>query len=134
MKKKRDNPEQRLQVAAIRWLRGALPFTFAFHVPNGGSRHPAEAAKLKAMGVTAGVPDIIIFWAGGCGVIELKASTGSMTKHQLNTIELLNSLGVRTAVCRGLNEVETAVREWGLKPYYSVNKLEDLALGYGGRK
>lgn len=32
----------------------------AFAIPNGGSRHPAEAVALKKQGVTAGVPDIFV--------------------------------------------------------------------------
>ena len=32
---------------------------FCFHVPNGGARRPIEAAVLKGLGVTAGVPDVI---------------------------------------------------------------------------
>jgi hypothetical protein len=31
-----------------------------FHVPNGGSRHVAEAVKLKAMGTRQGVPDLLL--------------------------------------------------------------------------
>lgn len=31
-----------------------------FAIPNGGSRNKAEAAKLKAEGVSAGVPDLFI--------------------------------------------------------------------------
>lgn len=42
-----------------RWLdrRGVL-FT---HVPMGGRRDPKEAARLKAIGTKAGVPDFLIF-------------------------------------------------------------------------
>ena len=36
-----------------------------FRIPNGGSRHPAEAARLKAQGVKAGVPDLCIPVARG---------------------------------------------------------------------
>jgi hypothetical protein len=31
-----------------------------FHVPNGGSRHGAEAQKLKEMGTRQGVPDLLL--------------------------------------------------------------------------
>lgn len=30
------------------------------HIPNGGSRHKSEAAKLKAMGVSPGFPDLFL--------------------------------------------------------------------------
>lgn len=41
---------------------GMLPTPwFAFHVPNGGGRSKAEAGILKAMGVLAGMPDLLVF-------------------------------------------------------------------------
>lgn len=58
------------------------------HIPNGGSRHIAEAGKLKAMGVKRGVADICLpvaiyhfkEWGGEikyCGLyIELKKKIG----------------------------------------------------------
>lgn len=43
-----------------------------FHVPNGGSRNRIEAAKLKRMGVRAGVADFIFLHKGRAYFIELK--------------------------------------------------------------
>ena len=37
----------------------------AFRIPGGGSRHPAEAARPRAQGVKAGVPDLCIPVARG---------------------------------------------------------------------
>jgi hypothetical protein len=34
--------------------------SLAYHVPNGGKRGKAEAGRLKAMGVKAGVPDVAL--------------------------------------------------------------------------
>lgn len=129
---RRNNTEERLQKAAISWLRGALPFTISFHIPNGGKRGEIQGARLKAMGVLAGVPDIALFWLGGVGFIELKTTTGRLQPNQQAIIEKLNMLGVHTAVCRGLCEVENTVREWGLKPEYPANKAYDAYLQGGG--
>ena len=52
--------EQRAVVEWCAWRR--IP---VFHIPGGGSRHPAEAARLKAQGVKAGVPDLCIPVARG---------------------------------------------------------------------
>lgn len=44
-------------------------------IPNGGHRHPAVAAKLKAEGVKAGMPDLLLFPPHSSGahvMIELK--------------------------------------------------------------
>ena len=65
--------EDALQIATARLLDSTgLVWT---HVPNGGLRNKIVAAKLKRMGVKAGVPDVLIFnpAAENCGVaIELK--------------------------------------------------------------
>lgn len=44
-------PEVRSKYPELRWL---------FAIPNGGSRHKAEAGKFKAMGLKAGAPDICL--------------------------------------------------------------------------
>ena len=53
-----------------------------YHVPNGGSRHKAEAGRLRAEGVKAGVPDLCLPVARGQyhGLyIELKRQRGGRT-------------------------------------------------------
>lgn len=71
------------QIALFEWIRfnqGSCPeLELAFHVPNGGWRHPATAATFRALGVRPGVPDV---WlpvprGGYTGlVLELKSPTG----------------------------------------------------------
>lgn len=65
--------EEQLHRAAVAHLRASLPAPWiVFHVPNGGGRSKAEAGILKAMGVLAGMPDLLIIgperWhpQGGC--------------------------------------------------------------------
>lgn len=51
--------EHHIQQDIVKWLKATCPSdTFIIHIPNGGYRKPAEANKLKAMGVKAGVPDL----------------------------------------------------------------------------
>lgn len=40
-----------------------------FAVPNGGSRSPTEGIRLSQQGVTAGVPDLLLFGTSGTGPI-----------------------------------------------------------------
>ena len=75
--------EDNFQKAVARYLdaKGVL----WFHCPNGGHRNVAEAAKLKAMGVKAGIPDILIleprkFCYGFA--IELKVGKNKCTDRQ----------------------------------------------------
>jgi hypothetical protein len=54
--------EHEEQVALFEWAErsGITELAWMFAVPNGGYRHPATAAHLKAEGVKAGAPDIIL--------------------------------------------------------------------------
>jgi hypothetical protein len=54
--------EHEEQVALFAWAEasGITELAWMFAVPNGGYRHPATAAHLKAEGVKAGAPDIIL--------------------------------------------------------------------------
>ena len=69
-----------------------------FHVPNGGKRSIAEAARFRRMGVKAGVPDLVLPVARGQyhGLyIELKAHGGTASPNQKIWIE-------RSARTRGM--------------------------------
>ena len=48
-----------------------LPGVFAFHSANGGFRKPVEAAIMKGLGVTAGVPDVIAIHEGRSYAMEI---------------------------------------------------------------
>lgn len=91
---------------------------FLFHIPNGGSRHIAEAGKLKAMGVKRGVPDIClpvqmtVYYPNShkhySGLfIELKRpealdkKAGSVSKEQQEWLDFLISQGYACHVCYG---------------------------------
>lgn len=95
---KPDQPEHDEQVQFFGWAaRQRIPGLGLMHaVPNGGQRHPAVAAKLKAEGVKAGVLDIL--WpvprGGFCGLaIEFKAEDGNLTKDQRERIKALQLEG-----------------------------------------
>ena len=62
------------------WFRRQYPKTRIFAIPNGGSRDIIEAAGLKAQGVSAGVPDLMIpAWRL---FIEMKRTKGSATSDE----------------------------------------------------
>lgn len=122
-----NRPEQVLQIAAINYLRLALPDCIALHVPNGGKRGKVEAKILKAMGVLAGAPDILIVWGwlhtgmlGGAGWIELKAGKGKLSEAQEEFRDDCKRKGIFWAEARSLYDCERAVRSWGLRPRASV--------------
>lgn len=75
-----------------------------FAVPNGGRRDPREAAKLKATGTRAGVPDIILPVPRGkfaALYIELKVDNGRVGPEQIKWHERLRAHGNRVEVCYG---------------------------------
>ena len=72
------------------------------HIPNGGTRRPAEAAHLKAMGVKPGVPDMCLPVARGGKhglYIEMKCGKGRLSAPQKKMIAALTEQGYACAVC-----------------------------------
>lgn len=88
------------------------------HVPNGGGRSKAEAGRLKACGVKAGCPDILIFDQTRAA-IELKRADGGRTSPA--QVAWLNALADRGWVCAVAHGADAAI-DW----------LEEM--GYGGGK
>lgn len=75
-----------------------------FAVPNGGHRHKAVAAKMKAEGQRAGVPDIFLpvsrYPYFGL-FIEMKVGRNKTTPKQDWWLEQLEKQGYYTTVCYG---------------------------------
>jgi hypothetical protein len=112
---RRSRPEQAVQRAVFQHLaaRGA-PNMFAFHPANGGWRSPTEGKILKALGVIAGVPDIIAIHAGKVYALELKAPGGRVTDKQLAVSAALRDAGAFTAIAEGLDRALAVLESWGL--------------------
>lgn len=76
-----------------------------FAIPNGGSRHPAEAGHLKAQGVKSGVPDMFLPVSRGKyhGLfIELKRVKGGRASvAQEAWIQELRKQGYRADIVKG---------------------------------
>lgn len=105
--------EHQHQTAFFAWLRLAYPQVPAFAIPNGGHRHKAVAAKMKAEGVTAGVPDILIADGNPGLFIEMKKEKGSrVSKEQKAMLERLQDSGYQVAVCYGFDEAKQAVETY----------------------
>ncbi|MBR4933795.1 MAG: VRR-NUC domain-containing protein [Clostridia bacterium] len=75
-----------------------------YHVPNGGSRNKAEAAKFRRMGVKPGVCDIVLPAPRGGyhGLyIELKVGENKPTPEQRKFMRALDIEGYFVALCYG---------------------------------
>lgn len=105
--------EQELLIKWAAMNRGKYPALHRlFHIPNGGSRHPAEAAHLKKLGVKAGIPDLFLpFPANGFhGLwIEMKSTTGRPTALQLDWLEFFRRSGYAVAVCMGFEAAKECI-------------------------
>lgn len=107
--------EQQIHIAIVRALRlGLLASWIVTHYPAGGLRTKREAALLKAMGVVAGVPDIIV-WGdhGRTWFLEVKAPGGSLSPEQRSVIAQLAELGHTVAVVRSVDEALAFGEAWG---------------------
>lgn len=98
-KKRRARPEAILQVACVEFLRvleRTQGLRFVATMPE-GERSPARAGWAKAMGMRAGVPDLIIFQARGGHrrtiFVELKAPKGSLSEAQIDFQKWAESAG-----------------------------------------
>ena len=111
---RRAHPEVQLQISVVQFLRLAMPDNLLwFHVPNGEHRDVRTAAKLKAMGTTPGVPDLLVLLPHGrLGCIELKAAKGRVSPVQSDWMLKAQRHGAYVAVCRSLEDVESALTGW----------------------
>jgi hypothetical protein len=100
-----EHEEQREFVC---WFRQTYRGVRIFAIPNGGLRGRAAAAKLKAEGVSAGVPDLCIpewsLW------VEMKRQKGGVVSaDQKDWINYLSSIGHVCIVAKGFEAARDAV-------------------------
>jgi hypothetical protein len=123
-RRKRRNPAIRTsehveQVTLMRWAalqERRYPELRLLHaVPNGGARHKAVAAAMRAEGVRRGVPDLDLPVARGQwhGLrIELKAKGGRLTPEQTQWLADLTAEGYRAEVCTGWESARELILEY----------------------
>jgi hypothetical protein len=116
MKGPSEHDEQFVIFEWARWNHSTMPeLKLMFAVPNGGKRHIGVARKMKAEGVKAGVPDIVLPVArkGFHGLfIELKrdsirpkrGGSGGVSPVQREWLDALQVQGYRVEVCYGARE------------------------------
>lgn len=116
-----DLSEDSIQILVMRWARSVeyknnTLADYLHHSPNGGSRHIAEAAKFKRMGVKRGYPDLIldIPMNGFHGArIELKKAKGGRTsKEQKERLQMLTDEGYYAVVAKGYNEAVKVISDY----------------------
>lgn len=107
--------EDQLQITVARFLKIVAPDLVFYAVPNGGFRNVREAAKLKAMGVKAGVADLAVVLPDlRAAFIELKTATGRVNANQAEFQSTCDRLGIPYAVCRSVDDVAATLKGWGV--------------------
>jgi hypothetical protein len=106
--KRGEDTEQMGVIDWANWNKNHFPeLKMLFHIPNGGKRSATEAARFKAMGVKAGVPDLClpVPRGGFAGLyIEMKYGKNKTTDNQKEWIADLQKQGYKVAVCYGGEE------------------------------
>jgi len=107
--------EDQEQMLFVQWFRRQYPSIRIFAVPNGGHRHPAVAAKLKATGTVAGVPDLFIpAWSAW---VEMKREKGGkLSDVQKEWIAYLESIGHWVIVGHGFEDAREKIQRLGFVP------------------
>ncbi len=111
-----EHEEQVNLFAWAKYMENQIPeLKSIFHIPNGGHRHKAVAAKMKAEGVKAGVPDIFLACPrdGYHGLfIEMKAGKNRTTKNQNEWIQRLLGAGYMVVVCYGWEAAKQEILDY----------------------
>lgn len=111
--------EEQLHRSVADFLRVALfapSFMTTFPAGGGGK---VRGAKLKAMGLKAGMPDVMVFAQDMnrrpvvIG-IELKGAKGRVSEAQRETLTRIKQIGFAIYICRSLSEVIEALNDEGI--------------------
>ena len=117
--------EDRIQSDSFLWFHNNYPALrgLLFHVPNGGSRDAREGNKFKAMGVTPGVPDLLLIKPGGNGQmagIEFKTETGALSPIQRILHGKWSDYGVTVHVVRSVDAFKEIIINYCGEPQSSA--------------
>jgi len=110
-----NRPEQAIQKTVVQHLRSrSEPGVFFWSTPNEGKRGFVNAAALKAMGMTAGVPDLLILKGGTLYALELKSPSGRLTPSQRLVMDRMRDCGAFVAAVFSLDEALVTLEFWGV--------------------
>ena len=103
MELERIPTEHQEQCLFVQWFRRTYPGVRIFAIPNGGGRSKTTAGKLKAEGVSPGVPDLFVpAWALW---IEMKRQRGgSVSFEQKDWHAYLVSIGHKVLIAKGFDD------------------------------
>ena len=126
--KKKKNEEDELQIACVKWFRETYPDILLIHVPNqrksrgftkrDGTFVPTEQVRLNAMGVMAGVSDLLLFHRKHESVtynglaIEMKTPIGSQSISQKKFEVIITKAGWKYVILRTLEDFKKTITNY----------------------
>lgn len=114
--RKSEDTEQMAVVSWAHWNVQTYPeLKWLYHCPNGGSRNQLEAAKLKQMGVKAGVSDLCLPYPKGiyCGLyIEMKYGNNRVQDTQREFLSDMAAAGHYVCICYSAADAVGVLEEY----------------------
>ena len=111
---KRADPEAQLHRAVAQYLNLALPKDAVWTTVAHGGGGRIRGAKLKAMGLRPGWPDIQILYRGRFIGIELKSGKGRVSPEQDEVAKAIWGAGGSWFVCCSVDQVMLSLRDMGI--------------------
>ena len=138
VKLKTEDTEQQAVIQWARMAAGHYPaLKLLHHIPNGGRRNKVEAAKLKRMGVLAGVPDLHlpVASAGYNGLyIEMKYGDGRLLASQREFLIRASYFHNFCAVCYTAKDAISVLQDYVDHRFRTGFKYENLAILKEGKQ
>ncbi len=107
--------EDQLQSKCVVWARNTHKDLRGFgvvHIPNGGTRHKLEAAKLVAIGVVSGFPDLICIMPNGhIFFVEMKDEKGKQSDKQKACEEFMTKRGIEYYLIRDFENFQQLINK-----------------------
>lgn len=108
--------EDKVQYEVVKWFKRTYPkyAKCLYHIPNGGRRSKSEAMKFKAIGVLAGVPDLILTLPDRYMYIELKDEGKKPSSAQIELHSIWEELGIPVYIFDNSQEAIKHISKWML--------------------
>ena len=106
-----NQTETNLQRQCVKWMRNEIKPVYGtfFSVPNEGKRNPANASKMLAEGLLAGIPDLILLTEATIVLFELKTAKGTIKPKQKLIHKNLRAIGYEVHIIRTFEEFKKIV-------------------------
>lgn len=110
------NEEARIQASVVDYVRRVCPDVLIYHPPNGEWRDKRTAAKLRWMGVVAGIPDLVLLYGQGkTAFFEIKTDKGRLSKTQALVASWLELSDFPWFLVRSIDDARHALAELGIE-------------------